>query len=447
MRRALYLILCCILSLPGLARPVRPFGTNDYVTALKKVTDVMVNDVTSPVAASRYYAYVTMAAYEVGNCFDKQGYSLSTLLPAYKGIKKDSLLALNAEPSYAVIYAVFRMGEKLLPSGYLLGAQMDSLTVVAGKRGILRLRQQDSEKFVNDIVQQLLAYTRSDGFAALSGMPRYTPRTEDGYWQPTAPAFMQPVEPFWNTLRTFIIDSASQYRPAVPAGYDTTSGTEFRKQVDEVYRAVKFASAKERAIAMFWDCNPFALQQIGHVEFGLKKISPGGHWLGITGIACRTKKLNLEQTTFIHALVSITLADAFIACWDEKYRSDRIRPETVINRVIDPNWRPLLQTPPFPEYPSGHSVVSAAAAIVLSEMIGSNFTFVDDTEVEFGLPKRKFTSFRQASREAGISRMYGGIHYRDAVFQGLEQGERIGRLIVERLRQHLPPSVYSVSRR
>lgn len=447
MRRARFILFCCFISLAGLASPVRPFGTNDYVMALKKVTDVMVNDVTSPVAASRYYAYVTMAAYEVGNCFDKQGYSLSTLLPAYKGIKKDSLLSLNAEPSYAVIYAVFRMGEKLLPSGYLLNAQMDSLTAVAEKRGIQGARQKDSEKFVNDIVQQLLTYARADGFGALSGMPRYTPRDGDGYWQPTAPAFMQPIEPFWNTLRTFIIDSASQYRPAVPASYDTTSGSDFRKQVDEVYRAVKFASVEERAIAMFWDCNPFALQQIGHVEFGLKKISPGGHWLGITGIACRMKKLPLEKTTFVHALVSITLADAFIACWDEKYRSERIRPETVINRIIDPNWRPLLQTPPFPEYPSGHSVVSAAAAVVLSRMIGSNFSFVDDTEMEFGLPKRKFTSFRQASREAGISRMYGGIHYRDAVSEGIEQGELIGRLILERLSQHLPPSVYSVSHR
>ena len=133
-----------------------------------------------------------------------------------------------------------------------------------------------------------------------------------------------------------------------------------------------------------------------------------------------------------HAILSITLADAFISCWDEKYRSNRIRPETAINRWIDPRWRPLLQTPPFPEYTSGHSVISTAAALVLTRLLGENFAFTDDTEREFGLQSRRFKSFKQAADEAAISRFYGGIHYRDAIEKGQEQGEKIGQFIIKK---------------
>ena len=189
---------------------------------------------------------------------------------------------------------------------------------------------------------------------------------------------------------------------------------------------------EEQDIAMFWDCNPFAVQQMGHVEFGLKKISPGGHWIGITGIACLKKKMSLSHAVLIHAIVGLTMHDAFISCWDEKYRSNRVRPETTINQMVDKRWRPLLQTPPFPEYTSGHSVVSTASSVILERIFGSNFSFKDDSEVEFGLPIREFTSFNHAAKEAAISRLYGGIHYRDAIEDGEIQGRRIGELGIKK---------------
>ena len=125
--------------------------------------------------------------------------------------------------------------------------------------------------------------------------------------------------------------------------------------------------------------------------------------------------------------------DAFVACWDEKYRSHRVRPETVIKQLFDPLWKPLLQTPPFPEYVSGHSVVSSASAIILTKIFGNKSTFTDDTEIEFGLPKRKFTSFQQAAEEACMSRLYGGIHYIDAIEQGKWQGKMVGEWAVKKL--------------
>jgi membrane-associated phospholipid phosphatase len=151
------------------------------------------------------------------------------------------------------------------------------------------------------------------------------------------------------------------------------------------------------------------------------------------GIACKKKKLSIGKTAYVHVLVSIALADAFIACWDEKYRSDRVRPETAIQKLINPRWLPLLQTPPFPEYVSGHSVASTAAAVTLTKIFGDNFSYTDDSEVEFGLPVRKYKSFLAASSEAAISRLYGGIHFRDAIDEGIWQGRKVGELVITKL--------------
>jgi membrane-associated phospholipid phosphatase len=125
--------------------------------------------------------------------------------------------------------------------------------------------------------------------------------------------------------------------------------------------------------------------------------------------------------------------DAFICCWDEKYKSNRIRPESYIDRYIDPKWQPYLQTPPFPEYTSGHSVISTASAEVLTWLFGERMDYRDNTEELFDIPPRSFHSFREAAAEAAISRLYGGIHYRDGVVNGQIMGGAIGEFIVRRL--------------
>jgi hypothetical protein len=165
-----------------------------------------------------------------------------------------------------------------------------------------------------------------------------------------------------------------------------------------------------------------------------KKISPGGHWINITREACLVRNLDVVQTAEAYACMAITIAACFISCWDEKYRSRVIRPETYINQYIDNNWMPFLQTPPFPEYTSGHSVVSMAAAVVLGKMFGTEFSYVDSTESEFGLTPRSFHSFQEAAREAAISRFYGGIHYMPSILNGMKEGEEIGNYFVKKLR-------------
>ena len=157
--------------------------------------------------------------------------------------------------------------------------------------------------------------------------------------------------------------------------------------------------------------------------------------MGITGIASQKAELDFKESLYIHTLVALGLHDAFISCWDEKYRSDRIRPLTAINRLIDEAWRPILQTPPFPEYTSGHSVISKTSAVLLTSYFGDNFKFIDTSEVYFGLPERAFDSFLVASDEAAISRLYGGIHFRDAIEVGMQQGENIAQYILEQLKK------------
>jgi len=405
--------------------------TDQYVACVKKVTDVMLNDVASPVAASRYYAYVSLAAYETASLYGNLKTFKGTL-NGFEGLQIDQAKLAGTDKDLAILLTVMKMGERLLPSGYMVKKGTDSLLMNYAKKSTTP----KTIALVDEVVQQIMKYVSTDGFGKLNNLPRYIVRKGDQYWRPTPPAFMAPVEPHWNSLRTFFLDSAQQFKPALPVEYDTSKTSAFYKLVKEVYDVDKRANKEEQEIANFWDCNPFAVQQIGHIEFGLKKISPGGHWVGIAGIACKQKKLNLERTVMVHALLSIGLADAFISCWDEKYRSNRVRPEHVIQKIMDPAWRPLLQTPPFPEYVSGHSVASNAAAVILIAIFGDKLSYADNTEVEFGLPVRKFTSFSSAAAEASISRLYGGIHYRDGIEQGVWQGKQIGNFYLTKLKPY-----------
>ena len=411
-------------------------GSKDYVLALQKATNIMVNDVTSPVAASRYYAYITLAAYEIHQTVNQKEYpSFQNVLNEFPTIVIADSLSKKADKNLASILMVYRCSEILLPSGYLIKKEIDSLkNIFANEEEQLIFKK--TLELVNNYLNYFIPYVRKDGFTKLNNLPRYTPKKVPGSWQPTAPAFMQAIEPHWNKLRTFVIDSAQSFKVIPPALYDTSKQSSFYQQMKEVYEVVNKKNSEQIAIASFWDCNPFIVTQIGHVEFGTKKISPGGHWMGITGIVALQHNLSLAKTLEIHSLVGMAMADAFIACWDEKYRSQRIRPETAIQKLINPRWSPLLQTPPFPEYVSGHSVVSSTAALVLTQYFGDNQAFVDDTEVPFGIPIRKFQSFQQAAREASLSRLYGGIHFRDAIEQGIWLGEQVGKKVITKLQAH-----------
>jgi hypothetical protein len=230
------------------------------------------------------------------------------------------------------------------------------------------------------------------------------------------------------------LDSAGECKPHSATPFNKIKESDFYRQALEVYNIGIKLSPEEKSIALFWDCNPFFLNTQGHLNFATKKLSPGGHWMSIVGIAAKKKNSDLATSAAAYLLTAIALYDGFISCWDEKYRSNVIRPESYINSYIDESWRPLLQTPPFPEYPSGHSVISTAAAVALTYFFGSDFEFDDNTETDYGLPVRSFKSFMDAANEAAISRLYGGIHYRAAVENGQLQGQMVGKKILSKIR-------------
>jgi hypothetical protein len=232
-----------------------------------------------------------------------------------------------------------------------------------------------------------------------------------------------------------IMDSSTQFIPPKLIQFSKDSSSNFYALAMEVYHALHAKDSVERVeIANFWDCNPFNLSTAGHMAIGFKKMSPGGHWMNIAAIASLKAKIGFDKSIQVQAITAVTLMDAFISCWDEKYRSNRIRPETYINRYIDVKWQPILQTPPFPEYTSGHSMISGAAAAVLTYLLGDNFSFTDDSEVMFELQPRTFHSFKEAAAEAAISRLYGGIHFRDSVENGEVAGKAVGDYVVEKIK-------------
>lgn len=411
---------------------------SDYTSyvqpAVFSLSVVMMHDVVNPPAASRYYAYCMMGAYSILAKSNRSLVPLQAVVKRFSDIEiKEDAAAFD--PGLAAVYCILETGRLMLPSGERLAE--DEQKLLADVRKKFRLDKNVIAASVNvagAVARQVVAFSKTDNYMRLSARLRYTPKKGDGFWYPTPPSYMEAVEPNWNTVTPLVLDSAQQCKIAPPIAYSADSSSDFYRQVMEVYHTTSNLSSEQLTIASFWDCNPFVVATSGHMSLGFKKISPGGHWMNIAGIACKAKKLDLANTVSVLAIEAITQMDAFICCWDEKYRSNRIRPETYINKHIDIHWQPVLQTPPFPEYTSGHSVVSAASAEVLSYLLGDSLTYTDDTEIMFEIPERKFASFRQAGSEAAISRLYGGIHFRDSIENGVAQGKAVGVCVIKQLK-------------
>src|SRR5258706_16213285 len=202
--------------------------------------------------------------------------------------------------------------------------------------------------------------------------------------------------------------------PPGPPRYDETPGSAFHREADEVRRAGTQPTEEQRRVALYWADDP------------LKTPTPAGHWAWILTDLLRDRKADLATAAERYARMTIAMSDAFVATWKVKYEGNLLRPVTYIQLVMDSNWvPPLMETPAFPEYPSGHSVQSGAAAAVLENFFGSNTEFEDRTHNDRGWGPRLFKSFRAAAEEAALSRLYAGIHFRSAIEHGVTQGRCI----------------------
>jgi hypothetical protein len=269
------------------------------------------------------------------------------------------------------------------------------------------------------VAAAVFEWSKSDGGheGYLRNFPMdYIPPAGPGLWVPTPPGFLRALQPFWGANRTFAIPSADACPPGdhTPYSERPTSRPMFYAEAIDVYHAVNNLTTEQRDIALFWSDDPGSTP------------TPPGHSVSILTQVLRQKGSSLAVAAEAYAKLGIAVSDAFICCWDVKYRYNLLRPVTYIQALIDPSWMPLLTTPPFPEYTSGHSVQSGAAAEVVTDMFG-RVSFTDHTHDARGLAPRSFDSFRNAAEEAAISRFYGGIHFRPAIELGLAQGRCIGK--------------------
>ncbi|AXT59331.1 phosphatase PAP2 family protein [Aquimarina sp. AD10] len=398
----------------------------------KIVTDIMVKDIFSPPVASRIYAYPNITAHEILTNTDTSLVSLSNTIKHLKDIPEP-----QKEKKYnfeiAAIIGFSMVAEDLVYSYDIVAHKRKVYLEKIKTFGISQEVINNSVEYGVLVADHIKKWANNDGYKSRNNHSQIINDKGEGTWKPTPPDFLEPIEPNWHRLRTFVIDSAGQFSSGEPTDFDIDKLSPFYKESIEVYDAVRNASTEQLEIAKFWDCNPNASTHTGHIMKFEQKISPGAHWMLIASHVSKKQDLGFIERARVFTFLSVTLADSFISCWNDKYKTVVIRPETYINRYIDKSWRPVLQTPAFPEYTSGHSVASAASAAMLSEMLGHQTAFTDSTEVEYGLPIRSFVSFKAAAEEAAISRLYGGIHYMPAITNGVKQGNQIGNYISKQL--------------
>lgn len=419
--------------------------TDDYCAAVDTVTGIMVHDIFSPPVASRIYVYPNVAAYEI---IAQNSNKFESLQGQLNGL--DSIPVLDAKSGVnqklAALIAHMEVSKQLIFSEQALEKYRDSLYEKWSSEN--KKEFEVTKEYALKVVDRIKIWMGKDNYKQSRTFPKFSVHTDQpARWQPTPPAYMDGVEPHWGTIRTLVMDSAAQFKPKAPHPFSTDKNSLFYKEAKETYDvgnkmtekllAIENDKSKEipeeSAIATFWDCNPYATVTQGHMMFAKKKNTPDAHWINISKIALKKTKSDFETTVFTFTKTSIGIFESFISCWHEKYRTNVIRPETYINLYIDEDWKPQLQTPPFPEYTSGHSVVSSCSSVILTSIFGDNFSYTDDSEIPFGLPKRNFKSFQQAASEASMSRLYGGIHYRAAIENGVLQGTELGKYINTKL--------------
>lgn len=406
-----------------------------YSKTVKELNNVVMQNNFPPIIASRNYLYASIAAYEViaaGNPGQYQSLAGQvnglTSVPAPPAGKEIDF-------NFAAVLAFCKLGEAVtFPEGSMK-EYVDSLKDLVKDHGMPGSVFSNTVEYAEEVGKVILAWSKKDNYAQTRTAPKYTVIDTPGRWIPTPPMYSQALEPHWREIRTVVMDSADQFVPPPPPVFNIKDkNSKYYQEVMAVKNAGDSLTDEQKHIAEFWDDLGTRLNVSGHVMFMTKKFSPPGHWMNIVGIAAQKAKVDYATTVYAYAKTAIAMFDSFIQCWDEKFRSNAVRPETVINKYIDPDWAPYLQTPPFPEYTCGHSTVSSSAAEALTSVFGDNFVYTDTSELEFGIKNRSFTSFRQAAEENNWARFYGGIHFHNSCIISTEYGRKVGELVNQRLK-------------
>lgn len=397
------------------------------------LTQTMIPDGVNPPLASRFYVYPNLLFYRVlvdDDLSNNQYFEQIRQFPELKIDKHD----IPVEVLGVAVYS------NLVKQMVYRPALFDSLSSPLKSHLEEKYPTADfneAEKISLSITKEALEWIESDNYNKVRAMPDYTPNEQLSSWVPTAPNYYDALEPNWPSMNALLNLDLSDLILSVPVEFDTTRGSDFYNSVMHVYSTVKEATDSQYLTAKYWDCNPLQTHVDGHHMINSQQMTPGGHWIGIAGIASQKAGLSLKEASRVYSDIALGLYEGFRLAWTTKYKADLIRPETYINKYIDQEWRPLIETPPFPEYTSAHSVISMTSAVLLEQHFGESFELKDTMETHFGLEVREYNGFIEAAEEVSISRVYGGIHYQFAVDDGMKQG----RLLAQRMQAILPTPV------
>ena len=409
------------------------FGINELNLANRKLLEVAMEDGFPPPIASRVYVYPHIA-----NFITLQHFYPDSLVDLSKKIRNfpatSSVSSENANAELTALLAFCKTAQKLVFSEHYMVDLAKEFSEKASKAGLTSSIIRASEIMADSISKKIMGWASKDKYIETRTMERFTSTKKPGEWRETPPDYIPGLEANWMKIRPLIIDSPGVYPCLKPPAYEQDKSSEFYKMVKQVYDQSKTLDSNKKMIAWYWDDNPNVSEHRGHLVTMTHKISPPGHWLDIIAQVSSRENSSLLKTTKAYTYSAIAMFDGIISCWYEKYKCNLVRPVSYIQEYIDVNWEPLIQTPPFPEWTSGHSVLSAAAATVLTNIYGDNYSFIDSTEVLFGQPARSFKSFNEAAWEVSLSRFYAGIHYLNSVTEGNKQGNYIGNLVLNKLK-------------
>ncbi|MFO0889146.1 MAG: vanadium-dependent haloperoxidase [Isosphaeraceae bacterium] len=358
-----------------------------------------------PPNCARELAILSVAMFDAINSIDRKYEPYAVIVQAPRTASAEAAVASAA---YTTLVSLYPAEKPMLDAQY--SASLAAIPNGPAKRQGLAVGQA--------VADQVLSLRSNDGSKAKVA---YTATPGPGVWVPTPPAFAAPLNPQWGQVTPFALGSGAQFQPPPPPALDSAQYAAELKQVMELGgKTSTIRTADQAALSHFW------ADQTGPT------FDPPGHWNQIAENAAVSRRTGLATTTRMFALLNIALADAGIAAWNAKYTYNTWRPVTAIQSTIDPTWQPLWPTPPFPAYVSGHSTFSEAAATVLESFYGTRFAFTDTGDPSQHLQARSFSSFQQAAEEAGMSRIYGGIHYMADNTAGLALGEQIGRYVLSK---------------
>lgn len=387
---------------------------------------IVKNQNINPPRASRVYAYTGITLYESLVEGIKNNKSLQGQL---NGFAVNSIPANTDSLDYGIVLnealSIVAKCDTIIPA--LIMQSLDAINALhdnflASKTDVVDSIITKSKARGKLVANAIMKYAAADNFQTVRTMSYIVPprdMTHPWYWEPTDATHLNPAEPYWGQVRSFTMTTSNQFEIPQSILFNEDTSSTFGRQAREVMDTVNNRTPAQNDIVLWWR-DPTGTQ------------TPAGHWIGILQYVIHQKGFKLDKAAELFAIVGISTADAFISCWDAKYRYNLLRPETYIKAYMNPVWstgQGADPTPPFPEYPSGHSVCSGAAAEILTNMLGT-VSFTDSINVEyFNYTPRSFVSFNAAAQEAGISRLYGGIHYREAIESGLLQGKHLAQSI------------------